>query len=293
MARIFTTQPAPYAGNFTPKPIALYRPLEVSESPNTVKIEIPWSVAPYTAGAVAVDLLVQGPANPIRKIRSVVIDNTGVEWPVYLKFADTDDLVTCLPNSSIRVPVFTNQLACNIFAPDRVAGAVRITRIFFTNVYLDPLIDYEQAFSISQWFKTPSDPLATVPSYTVPATGDKHLGSLMDASIGGVVTVLLAKPSGTFYITDMQIYSWGLYRSDANKDFLLTFNDFTTATVLQYLFINVGTDLEMMRRREIFNMSGPKWALDATHVYSINGSNVVANTGRAFIFLSGHYTWEP
>lgn len=117
--------------------VALCTP--VVGSPRAVTVTVAWTDAPYSAGLanpnVAVEINLQDQqVNEIDGIRSVKIDNTFCDVPVYLQFFDTGDTVTCPPNSVIYAPVFTNGKKAILYGTGFFDGRSPETTVIFSNL---------------------------------------------------------------------------------------------------------------------------------------------------------------
>lgn len=105
--------------------------------PCVVPIFIDWekyqasSVRPVTID-VDISTISQGPK--IDAIRSIYIDNTFSNTPIYVIFNDTGFVVVCPANSTYLGPVWTNMLKCKIFAIGFQDGVLPKTLIHLCNV---------------------------------------------------------------------------------------------------------------------------------------------------------------
>lgn len=110
----------------------------VAGDPRTVSVTVPWTEQPYNAGlsnpnvGVRIDLRSQQVVG-IDKVRSVKIDNTYNDVPVFLQFADTLDTIVCLPNSVTISPVETNDQTAILFGTGFFNGRTPKTTVFFNN----------------------------------------------------------------------------------------------------------------------------------------------------------------
>ncbi len=108
--------------------------------PNSVRIDINWEDAPYSAStlkpvvAVAIDLLGSAVQTPLDKIRSVYIDNSNSITPIYIQFTDTDFVIQCPPRSVAWQPVLTGQQKAIIMGVGFVSNLIPKSRIHFTNI---------------------------------------------------------------------------------------------------------------------------------------------------------------
>lgn len=141
------TNPLPYSGEkFAAKPIGLCTP--VKGPVNTVPVIINWNGLSSQAfsysndsRAVAIDLfaLVTGGA-PFDAIRSIKIDNSSCNAPVYVQFTDTLDTIICPPNSVVISPVETSGSKCIVYGDGFYKDHSFETTIFLSNAYQEPLL---------------------------------------------------------------------------------------------------------------------------------------------------------
>jgi len=131
------------------QPVGLDTP-KSAMGPNSVRLDIDWSAAPYLAStlnpvvAVEVDLLGSAVQTPLDQIRSVYIDNSNSITPIYVQFPDTDFVIQCPPRSVAWQPVLTGQQKAIIMGVGFVSNLVPVSRIHFTNIdvagYVVPIV---------------------------------------------------------------------------------------------------------------------------------------------------------
>lgn len=143
--------PVPYAPNVggkpTSQPIALCTPFNTQTGPKTLRVDIPWTLAPYSASGskrtvvVDVDLAAmstQGGGSPLDAIRFCKIDNTFNDVPVYARFTDTGDVILCPANSIIGVQVQSSNQKVQLFGTNFFTGRTPTTSYFFSNAPQQP-----------------------------------------------------------------------------------------------------------------------------------------------------------
>lgn len=87
---------------------------------------------------------------PIEAIRSLYVDNTNNPTSVFIRFPDTDFVITVAAETSKCVPVFTNSLVFHVYTTAMVAalpvsiGAWPATKIFANN-FTPQAFDYSEA----------------------------------------------------------------------------------------------------------------------------------------------------
>jgi hypothetical protein len=162
----------PYAPNVGAKPasmpIELCKPFDKQLGPQTMRVDIPWTLAPYNASflnrdvAVSVDLRamsIAGSGAPLDAIRFCKIDNTFNDVSVYVRFSDTGDVVQCPPNSIVGVPVQSANQNMILYGLGFFTGRDPITSFFFSNTpqepyYIPDVGRYAVNRSVTDVFKT-------------------------------------------------------------------------------------------------------------------------------------------
>jgi hypothetical protein len=298
VARVFTRAPVPFFGNFTPRPITLCR--ETKEEPNSVTLEIPWHITPspgkfpYADGAIQVDLTVQGPANPITSIRSMVIDNTAVNVAVYVKFPDTSDIITVLANSVLRVAVLTQSLQFTVFT-DAVFSVILtpgpITRIMVTNVYLDPLVNRESDTTIGQYLNSAA-PNSSAPTYSPIGMADLSTQTFRTLTAVGstVIDINQGYAPGRLLINSIRAYSYSAYSTSTVKEVNIGIF-FNLGVFPRFNFaLPVMTDLSSYGRQLLFEKSGVNWVVDNTTLLTLQNDQAVSS---GTVELVTDYTLVP
>lgn len=156
MSRDFRTIPTtPWKGGIPQSvEIALCRPAEL---PRALVVEIDFADYPVSGPAsggtqgVYVDLAAQGATQPLDKIATLKIDNTGNPQIIYIQFPDVVDIITVPPNSVLTVSALTNHLVFVVYNrgidPTQIKPKLRIHAV---NVIIDPLLEQENNFVIPQ-----------------------------------------------------------------------------------------------------------------------------------------------
>lgn len=132
----------PFLGTPFGQPIGLCAPRPASTPPRAVRIDIDW--AQYGASSlnqrigVSVNLLGQGSTQiALDYIRSVYIDNTFSNVPVYVQFPDTLFTVVCPPGAVVMSPVATYLQQATIYAEGFTDAALPKCSVHFMNVEKD------------------------------------------------------------------------------------------------------------------------------------------------------------
>lgn len=132
----------PYIGTPYGQPIGLRLPREKNWPPKSVRIDIDWAL--YGASSVnqqvgvSVQLVAQGATAPaLDFIRSVYIDNTFSNVPVYVQFPDTLFTVVCPPGAVVMSPVATGVQQATIFAEGFIDADIPKVSVTFLNIETD------------------------------------------------------------------------------------------------------------------------------------------------------------
>lgn len=129
-----------YVGTPYGQPIAIgVKPILASQKSSVVRIDIPW----YTYGASSAQQQISVSGNLFQQnqqvssldyIRSVFIDNSYVDVPVYVQFPDTLHTIICPPQSQAMHPAFTYQQQFTVFGDGFKDGDTSTTSLFFSNI---------------------------------------------------------------------------------------------------------------------------------------------------------------
>lgn len=155
-------------------PIQLCKPIG-SEGPREIRLDIPWTSAPYSASfsnrrvLVNCDLAGQQVATPLSAIRYVKIDNTYNDVPVSVQFTDTLDTIVCPANAVVGAQVMTNSQNFVVFGDGFFTGRTPITSVFLSNTpqepfYFQDVAKYESSGGLVDAQYTPA--VAALYNYT-------------------------------------------------------------------------------------------------------------------------------
>lgn len=167
----------PYRGAFGAQVITAHQ--KSATAPQGVSITISWfqyALAMNIAGGVTVfnggvsiDLSRGTVANALDLVKSVFIDNTAVDRPVYLRCEDTGQVITCADSSFGWFPVITNGEQFTLFTDNIIPlrDAKQQTRLIFSNAAFDTFggSEYNRAQSLFRG--------SGISNYTTPVIGDK------------------------------------------------------------------------------------------------------------------------
>lgn len=206
----------PYIGAVQPAATALCTP--PTQKPYSVPLLIDWNVywqalnQPSSVG-VSIDLSLLSPAGgALSEIRSAKIDNTFSNNPIYIVFSDTQDVVTCPPQTVVTMPVNTNQQNFTIIAQDLRDGYIPLTRIWLYNIMLPASVDPAIQYNYPRYLGSPTIQRnfnqTLTPGYGSPALGDQTKNYNMDMGTALNSVTLWNSPvaaGGYLYITTLYL----------------------------------------------------------------------------------------
>lgn len=282
-----------YIGAPQAVPTALCTP--PTQKPMNVPINIDWTIyftvaanAPASLG-VNVDLSGNSPnASKLDAIRSVKIDNTASYCTIYVWFTDTDDVVTCAPQTVTTMPVNTNQQKFVVIASGLLIGFLPITKVYVYNVQLPPSVDPALQLTYPQWIGSPTiqrnaNQILT-PGYGSPALGDICAYYPMDVAVArppNLPVPIWGSPysSGSLYVTSMLLNGTILINSISNAYCAVRLYGQVSGQIALLVF---GVTPTVQPYVTILNQTGLNIRLDATDSYFMtsglsNSSGVVFN----------------
>lgn len=272
--------------------------------PSVCPVNIIWNNYWQLAGqpsqvGVAINLQASSvQASILDRIASVKIDNTHSPCPVYVWFPDTNDVVTCPPNTAVTMPCLTNLLNAVVIAEGLTAGNIPLTTVFFYNVVLAPSVDAEIDNAVALWLASPTISRGTTilnTNYGTPALGDQMVNVTISLVGVGSTIVLPAQASGFYYITSIYLSIVNDHNGNTPFQSQAIIEDSITGLALLNIPYLTPTDAAFNASNNgalvLYQSSGFNIKLDATH--SIVFVNQVAHTlgGDACITMS--YTYQP
>lgn len=111
------------------------------------------------------------------KIVMVKIDNQNSTIPISVYFPDTQDMVSCAPQSVVTVPAMTNDLRCVVIAQGLQAGFLPKTKVYLYNFLSPSVIDPQLQYTYPQEIGSPliqrNQNRILTPGYASRALGDQ------------------------------------------------------------------------------------------------------------------------
>lgn len=216
--RFGSIQTARYNGIPQAMPTGLCVPS--TQAPKSVTLQLDWIVYWAQTGrptelGVEIDLAGQTPEGfKLDKVRSIKIDNTFSTSPMYAYFPDTQDVISCPPQTVVTLPVNTNAQKVFIFAQNLTAGFLPYTIVWLFNILLPPTVDPAIQVTYPQWQGSPviqqNFNQILTPGYNSPALGDQLQSAVADFGIASGTVPLFGSPYPNGYITitgvDLRIY---------------------------------------------------------------------------------------
>lgn len=236
--------------------------------------------------ALVVPLDMSSLAKTLGALRSVYIDNTGSDTPIYVYFPDTQQTIVCQPNCTIWAPCYTNNMQAWVAGLGFLTGDIPSTYIMFTNLTVPPAVDIELATAINLWRASSSITRGNTiynSNLGVPALGDQTI-NYFDAPSGlGVIhNNLWGTPfaSGFIYLTNF--FSSAIWNTTSTGDSLqfviestgsagILFNFYAQCaqSVFQILFQGSAMNIKLDATQT--------WRIRVTHI-NISASMVIQNT---------------
>lgn len=183
-------------------------------------ISIDWTKYPASSAApnqnIIVNLAGNGVTPTIPNIRSIFIDNTNSNVPLYVFFPDTGHSVTCAPNAEGWFPVYTNGLIAWVIGEGFVTGQIPVSLILFTNIFVQPFTNYELEQNVSLLKASPTITRGNIlynANFGAAALGDQLYSSAPLSATVGATIPLWGTPyaAGTFlYLTALSVRAMGV-----------------------------------------------------------------------------------
>lgn len=251
-----------------------------------IPVNINWSNYNASTNAPNQNVIVNLQGNAaqaaIANIRSVYVDNTNSNVPIYVFFPDTGQAITCAPNAEGWFPVFTNGLIAWIIGEGFVTNQIPTTLVLFTNIFVQPFTNYELARSVDLWKASPLISRGNFfnANYDTPSLGDQTISAVNSfASLGGSSAIVLPKQitAGFYYFKTIFITA-PLVQSQYSSPqggvlFTGSFGDLTSTATLQTFslasFLVPNHDNFDTSNLIVLNAQDMNLKLDATHDYGI------------------------
>jgi hypothetical protein len=193
-----------YIGQPFTKPISVF-----GVNGQSIPLTFNWLV--YGVSTAAPNLVVQVDmgnsivAQKINNIRSVYIDNTGSDVPIYIIFPDTNCVVVCQPNCTIWAPCYTAGMKALVAGLGFFTGDIPSTAITFTNLIVPPATNIEIQTAVDLWKASSAITRGNTIYNTnlgVPALGDQLTGSQFGITANNSQTIFNLG-TGFIYITEL------------------------------------------------------------------------------------------
>jgi len=246
---------------------------------------------------VLVDLSDASIIKSLTAIRSVYIDNMGSSAAIYIQFPDTGYTIVAQANSTVWVPVYTNQYKFTVFALGIDPTSIPLTKVLVTNIPAPPANDIELATAIELWKASPvlARTGALNPALGNPALGDQFAAQTISLQVNGQVLPLFGGPYpvGNFiYVTSAYFTVIGYQSSGGaasqNRLFFestgtagIIFEQDVAAPAAQFIpFIPILTingqwkldASQTYRLRNLLILGAPTGAWNASFSYTVAGS---------------------
>jgi hypothetical protein len=188
-----------------------------TQQPTVVPLSIDWNVywqALNNPESLGVNINLSGnSANgaTLDRIRTIKIDNTFSSCPIYAYFPDTQDVVSCAPQTVVTLPVNTNAQNMVLYAQGLTAGFIPYTIVYLFNVALPSVIDPAVQLVFPQWQGSTLIQRSNIltPGYGPPILGDQTIQYIINGSnfadAGPYSTTIFDTPraSGKIYLQQL------------------------------------------------------------------------------------------
>jgi len=265
--------------------------------PRAVGVSVNW--ADYGVGPAKVNLGITvflsstgSPVQGLDQCRSVYVDNTNSNVPIYVQFPDTKFTVVIPPNSSGWYPVVTNALLAVIYGIG-FTPTVPKTSVYFTNLFIPAYIDTELPTALTMGLATKN----LIPGSTIPdtATGYNALGDESE-SLGYDLNTLAPavlwgtpRPSGFIYLKaiDVSLFNTQRAAGRAQGNIVLGLaGSFRPVITVIFLAPVAAADYSV----PLFNLSGFQRKLDATVPWFITSLGNVSLDVGSLATITSFYT---
>lgn len=174
--------------------------------PRLVPLSFNWTTYFAAAGNaenIAVPVNIQGgkvQGGILDQILMVKIDNQNSTVPISVYFPDTQDMVSCPPQTVVTVPAMTNGLNLVVIAQGLSPGFTPETMVYLYNFIVPSVVDPQIQLTFPQWRGSPTvqqgyNQILT-PGYGAPALGDQNTSNAFTLN-HGAGTVLWNNIFGT------------------------------------------------------------------------------------------------
>jgi hypothetical protein len=244
----------------------------------------------------------QGARQLLDSIRSVRIDNTGNNVPVYVQFPDTQFTVVAPPNTIVQENVITAQYNALVVA-EGFAGSspsqVGSTAVFFNNFFLQVLNEQEIAQELTLQLASSTITRGNSiyqQNYGVPALGDQFISPISIGLTGAPLPVTVFDfNEGFIYLTEL-VMSVNAAESQAGAGSVaeLFFESTGIAGIfaeVPFTIIPIGGNSSFVSYSEIFRANG-QYKLDGTQTWRFRVATPSAFlAGNALLYAT--FTTNP
>jgi hypothetical protein len=267
-----------------------YKPFSLGNLRGTcAPILLPWLIygAATTNPALGVKIDLSSIATQLGIIRSVYIDNTGSDTPIYIYFPDTQTTIVCQPNCTQWAPAYTLGMTANIYGLGFFTGDIPTTSMLFTNLPIAPATNVEIPQGIELWKASNTISRGTTiynTNYGAPALGDQFINVTLPINAGSQTQTVFNFGTGFIYLTNFAVWSVGDIVISANPGTVPMFFESTGTSGIfwdETMLLNSDTNISF----EIFQTSG-NFKLDGTQLWRVrvNPTNISNNTNIQFNF---------
>lgn len=242
------------------------------------------------AMVVAVDMSNAIVAQKIQAIRTVYIDNTGSDVPIYVIFPDTQQVIVCQPNATLWARCYTAGMKTLIAGIGFITGDIPSTFVLFTNFELPSELNQEIDTTIVRWLASNTITRGNTiynTNFGVPALGDQLFSpvTLPLTNTGGNVTVFNFG-TGFIYITELVMVMEYYTPNQLGSTGQLIFESTGISGILASAPIIANSNAPLVNFQELFRIKG-NIKIDGSQLWRFRWTaTAAATTGTGMFYAS-------
>lgn len=287
--------PKEFRGSFNGQPFNLCQPR--SQAPRVITAVIKWadygadSIPPPSQIGIAFNLN-RGVTNQLDAIRGVYIDNTASIFEIYVRFPDTQFVVSVGPNQAAFIPVFTASFQPIVYARNVRQNFDPVTTIIFTNILTNPFTNTPENDVVPLYLGTDINAPAGQTSVAMrpKALGDQRYQGVLNLTGAGNTLLNIAgtpKTIGANFMTAIDMWVYNLQATTTREMTLILESTGTFGRLLEFHFMASPT----------YNPGVSVYRCDAMQYYfpareQVQLRNVVAADVSGVAQLSFWYTYS-
>jgi hypothetical protein len=232
-------------------------------------------------------------AGKLGNLRSVYIDNTGSDVPIYIQFPDTGETIVCQPNCTIWAPCYTQAMKCIVAGLGFFTGDIPTTYIIFTNLPVPPATNIEIQTAVALWRGSSTITRGNTiysTNFGTPALGDQTISYKDTINAIGVFRSNLwgtPLPNGFIILTHIDVKCYNaVAAASMNNEWLL---ESTGISGTLYDFI-AQQPAGQFQGYDVLNMNSMNIKLDATQTWRLRATTNATTSLAVHVF---NWTTSP